>query len=47
MLTSDHGWCTYAELGGVAIHQLITGDGDNAVTIARFVWNGRDLMPDQ
>jgi uncharacterized protein (TIGR02680 family) len=47
MLTSDHEWCTYAELSGVAIHQLITGnDGDDAVTTARFVWNGRDLLPD-
>ena len=47
MLTSDHEWCTYAELSGIAIHQLITGDGDNAVTTARFVWTGRDLLPDQ
>ncbi len=46
MLTSDHEWCTYAELDGIAIHQLLTGDGDNAVTTARFVWNGRDLVPD-
>jgi uncharacterized protein (TIGR02680 family) len=47
MLTSDHEWCTYSELSGVAIHQLITGtDGDDAVTTARFVWNGTDLLPD-
>jgi uncharacterized protein (TIGR02680 family) len=47
MLTSDHEWCTYPELAGVAIHQLITGDdGDDAVTTARFVWNGHDLLPD-
>ncbi|MFD6066988.1 TIGR02680 family protein [Amycolatopsis lurida] len=46
MLTSDHEWCTYAELGGVGIHQLITGgDGDDAVTTARFTWNGHDLAP--
>ncbi|MFC3451409.1 TIGR02680 family protein [Amycolatopsis speibonae] len=46
MLTSDHEWCTYAELGGVGIHQLITGgDGDDAVTTARFTWNGHDLLP--
>jgi uncharacterized protein (TIGR02680 family) len=44
MLTSDHEWCTYAELGGISIHQLITGDdGDDAVTTARFTWNGHDL----
>lgn len=24
MLTSDHEWCTYAELDGIGIHQLIT-----------------------
>ncbi|TDP91188.1 TIGR02680 family protein [Labedaea rhizosphaerae] len=47
VLTSDHEWCTYAELSGVAIHQLITGDdGDDAVTTARFVWDGTDLVPD-
>lgn len=46
-LTADHEWCTYPELIGVAIHQLITSnDGDDAVTTARFVWDGRDLLPD-
>lgn len=48
MLTSDHEWCTYQELSGIAVHQLITaGDGDDAVTTARFVWNGHDLVPDR
>lgn len=48
VLTSDHEWCTYRELDGIAIHQLITGtDADDAVTTARFVWNGHDLLPDQ
>ena len=47
MLTSDHEWCTYAELDGIGIHQLITdSDGDDAVTTARFTWNGHDLLPD-
>jgi hypothetical protein len=47
VLTSGHEWCTYPELTGVAIHQLITGnDGDDAVTTARFVRNGQDLLPD-
>jgi len=47
MLTSDHEWCTYQELSGIAVHQLITGaDGDDAVTSARFVWNGTGLLPD-
>ncbi|MEV0276387.1 TIGR02680 family protein [Streptomyces sp. NPDC050610] len=55
MLTSDHEWCTYRELDGIAVHQLITGDGggdagdagaDEAVTTARFVWDGAELVPD-
>lgn len=47
LLTSDHEWCTYPELNGVAIHQLITGgDGDDAVTTARFVWDGTDVVAD-
>ncbi len=45
VLTSDHEWCTYAELSGIGIHQLITGaDGDDAVTTARFTWDGRELV---
>jgi len=48
VLTSDHEWCTYREIDGIAIHQLITGgDGDDAVTTARFVWTGTDLLPDE
>ncbi|GGY15920.1 hypothetical protein GCM10010358_79670 [Streptomyces minutiscleroticus] len=43
MITSDHEWCTYGELPGIAVHQLLTGEGDDAVTSARFVWNGTDL----
>ncbi|WP_020572322.1 TIGR02680 family protein [Parafrankia discariae] len=44
MITSDHEWCTYRELDGIAIHTLITGDGtDDAVTTARFTWNGQRL----
>ncbi|MET8539240.1 TIGR02680 family protein [Kitasatospora sp. NPDC004799] len=46
VLTSDHEWCTYRELSGIAVHQLITGgDGDDAVTSARFTWTGTDLLP--
>ncbi|MFE3263599.1 TIGR02680 family protein [Streptomyces sp. NPDC059215] len=43
MVTSDHEWCTYAELPGIAVHQLLTDGNDDAVTSARFVWNGTDL----
>lgn len=48
ILTSDHEWCTYRELSGIAVHQLITGadDGDDAVTSARFVWNGIEVEAD-
>ncbi|MEU4827139.1 TIGR02680 family protein [Actinomadura sp. NPDC023710] len=48
VLTSDHEWCDYRELDGIAIHQLITGadgDGDNAVTTARFIWDGHRTLP--
>ncbi|MDP9791647.1 uncharacterized protein (TIGR02680 family) [Catenuloplanes nepalensis] len=47
MLTSDQEWCTYSEVDGIAIHQLIAGDvdGDEAVTTARFVWTGQDFLP--
>ncbi|MFC5143628.1 TIGR02680 family protein [Streptomyces aureoversilis] len=48
MLTSDHEWCTYGELPGIAVHQLLTGtDGDDAVTSARFIWTGTDLSADE
>ncbi len=47
VLTSDHEWCTYAELSGISIHQLVTGsDDDDAVTTARFTWDGTVLLPD-
>jgi hypothetical protein len=44
VLTSDHEWCTYAELSGIGIHQILTGDGDDAVTTARFTWDGSELL---
>ncbi|MCR6484084.1 TIGR02680 family protein [Amycolatopsis sp. OK19-0408] len=45
ILTSDHEWCVYSELSGIGIHQLITGsDGDDAVTTARFTWDGYELL---
>ncbi|MGW5454780.1 TIGR02680 family protein [Nocardia sp. NPDC003979] len=43
VLTSDHEWGMYAELPGIAIHQIVTGDGNDAVTTARFTWNGKKL----
>ncbi|MFF4509348.1 TIGR02680 family protein [Streptomyces sp. NPDC001401] len=47
LLTSDHEWCTYRELDGIAVHQLITDGDDDAVTTARFVWDGAGLLPDE
>lgn len=48
MLTSDHEWCTYRELNGIAIHQLMTGtDEDDAVTSVRFTWDGHELLTEQ
>nr|MBA3280058.1 TIGR02680 family protein [Geodermatophilaceae bacterium] len=48
VLTSDHEWCTYLELPGIAVHQLTRGvDSDDAVTTARFVWTGAALVPDE
>ncbi len=47
VLTSDHEWCDYRELTGIAIHQLTTGtDGDDAVTTVRFTWDGNSLKAD-
>ena len=46
VLTSDHEWGTYAELDGIAIHQLIPADPDeaeDAITTARWVWTGTTL----
>jgi uncharacterized protein (TIGR02680 family) len=38
VLTSDHEWCRYATLDGIAIHQ-VHADADPVVT-TRFVWDG-------
>ena len=47
VLTSDHEWCTYTELNGIAIHQLLAEpgeEGDDAVTTVRFVWDGNHTI---
>ncbi|SDH10930.1 TIGR02680 family protein [Pseudonocardia oroxyli] len=44
VLTSDHEWCAYSELDGIAVHQLVTSEDDDAVTTARFVWDGEDWL---
>lgn len=45
VFTSDHEWCAYATLDGIAIHHLHAADADEPVTTARFVWDGRSRTP--
>ncbi|MCR6688822.1 TIGR02680 family protein [Cellulomonas sp.] len=46
VLTSDHEWCAYPQVDGIAIHALAAGDDDDAVTSTRFVWTGTELVED-
>jgi len=41
VFTSDHEWCAYATLDGIAIHFLQAGRGDEPVTSTRFTWDGQ------
>lgn len=41
VFTSDHEWCQYATLAGIAIHHLHPAVGDEPVTSTRFTWDGR------
>src|SRR5207248_129619 len=40
VFTSDHEWCQYADLDGIAIHYLHPPTNDDPVTSTRFTWNG-------
>jgi uncharacterized protein (TIGR02680 family) len=40
IFTSDHEWCQYATLDGIAIHHLHPPMGDEPVTSTRFTWDG-------
>lgn len=40
VFTSDHEWCQYATLDGIAIHHLHPPAGDDPVTSTRFTWDG-------
>lgn len=40
VFTSDHEWCQYATLQGIAIHHLQGGRDDEPVTSTRFTWDG-------
>lgn len=46
VLTSDHEWCAYPQVEGMAIHALAADGGDDAVTSTRFVWTGTELVED-
>lgn len=41
VFTSDHEWCQYASLDGIAIHHLHPAVGEEPVTSTRFTWDGR------
>lgn len=44
IFTSDHEWCAYASLDGIAIHYLHpAGDGE-PVTTTRFTWDGAERL---
>jgi uncharacterized protein (TIGR02680 family) len=41
VFTSDHEWCQYESLNGIAVHYLHPPSGDEPVTSTRFTWDGR------
>lgn len=41
VFTSDHEWCQYATLDGIAIHHLHPPVGNEPVTSTRFTWDGQ------
>jgi uncharacterized protein YPO0396 len=45
VLTSDHEWCAYASLNGIAIHFLHQPQGTDPVTSTRFIWDGNQRRP--
>jgi hypothetical protein len=46
VLTSDHEWCQYASLDGIAIHHLHPAQDGEPVTTTRFTWDGRQRQLD-
>ena len=46
VFTSDHEWCQYATLDGIAIHHLHPPRGDEPVTSSRFTWDGHRRSAD-
>jgi hypothetical protein len=47
LLTSEIEWGCYAGLPGVAIHQLSTRSGYDAVFLTRWIWNGKQRVKDE
>ena len=46
VFTSDHEWCQYSTLDGIAIHHLHPGAADEPVTSTRFTWDGHQRRID-
>ncbi len=46
LLTSENEWGCYPGLPGVAIHQLSTRSGYEAVFLTRWIWNGKQRYRD-
>jgi uncharacterized protein (TIGR02680 family) len=46
IMTSEREWACYSTLSGVAIYQLSTRPGIDAVCLTRWVWNGRERVLD-
>jgi uncharacterized protein (TIGR02680 family) len=43
VMTSEREWGTYPTVPGLAIYQLATRPGIDAIGVTRWVWNGREL----
>ena len=46
VFTSDHEWCQYATLSGIAIHHLHPPLGDEPLVSTRFTWDGHRRVTD-
>lgn len=46
VMTSEREWGCYATLPALAIYQLVTRPGLEAVHATRWVWNGRERLRD-
>ena len=46
VFTSDHEWCQYATLSGIAIHHLHPPHGNEPLVSTRFTWDGHRRVID-